>query len=124
VGVSELNSAQNPGARVRVHERRRFRQTSVVSPDPGRALITGVRRRTIPTVCHVNAFKTPTLWGVHKTAPYFHDNSAKTLEDVAAHYNLFFTFTSDPDGPWPIPPLLSLTPQDQTDIVAYMKLLR
>jgi cytochrome c peroxidase len=61
---------------------------------------------------------------VHKTAPYFHDNSAKTLEDVAAHYNLFFSFTSDPDGPGPLPPVLSLTPQDQADIVAYLKLLK
>jgi len=73
---------------------------------------------------NVNAFKTPTLWGVARTAPYFHDNSAKTLADVAAHYNLFFSITSDPDGPGPIPPLLALTPDDQADIVAYMNLLK
>ena len=73
----------------------------------------------------MNAFKTPTLWGVDRTAPYFHDNSAKTLEAVAAHYNFFFSFTSDPDGPGgPIPPLLSLSPDDQADIVAYLKLLK
>ena len=43
---------------------------------------------------------------------------------MAAHYDLFFSFTSDPDGPGPLPPLLSLTPQDQADIVAYLKLLK
>ena len=123
IGVSELNAAQNP-----VHDyvftNADGSKTHVVSPDPGRALITGVAPQDDPTAAHVNAFKTPTLWGVHATAPYFHDNSAKTLEDVAAHYNLFFSVTSDPDGPGPLPPVLSLTPQDQADIVAYMKLLR
>lgn len=124
VGVSELNALQNP-----VHEYVFTNQdgttTSVVSPDPGRALITGVAPKDDPTFSNVNAFKTPTLWGIEKTAPYFHDNSAKTLEQVSAHYNLFFSFTSDPDGPeGPIPPILSLTAQDQTDITAYMKLLK
>ncbi|HET9269433.1 MAG TPA: hypothetical protein VFO31_14765 [Vicinamibacterales bacterium] len=123
VGVSEVNAAQNP-----VHEyvftNRDGSTTHVVSPDPGRALVTGVAPKDDPTFSNVNAFKTPTLWGAHKTAPYFHDNSAKTLEDVAAHYNLFFTLTSDPDGPGPVEPLLSLTAQDQADIVAYMKLLK
>lgn len=123
IGVSEINAAQNP-----VHEfvftNPDGTTTSVFSPDPGRALITGIAPQQDPTFLNVNAFKTPSLWGVGRTAPYFHDNSAKTLEDVAAHYNLFFSIASDPDGPGPIPPLLTLTPQDQADIVAYMKLLR
>jgi cytochrome c peroxidase len=123
VGVSELNAAQNP-----VHDyvftKADGTKTHVISPDPGRALITGVAPDDDAHFDNANAFKTPTLWGVHRTAPYFHDNSAKTLEDVAAHYNLFFSFTSDPDGPGPLPPALSLTPQDQADIVAYLKLLR
>ena len=69
------------------------------------------------------ALKIPTLWGVSKTAPHLHDNSARTLEDVVAHYNKFFEVTSDFDGPGPQPPLIVLTPGDQADIVAYMKLL-
>jgi cytochrome c peroxidase len=32
------------------------------------------------------AFKTPTLREVGQTAPYFHDGSLETLEDVVAHY--------------------------------------
>ncbi len=32
------------------------------------------------------AFKTPTLREIRRTAPYFHDGSAKTLKDVVKHY--------------------------------------
>jgi cytochrome c peroxidase len=61
-------------------------------------------------------FKIPSLWGVKRTAPYFHDNSANTLEEVAAFYtNLFANNTDFP---------VQLTPQDQVDMVAYLKLLR
>lgn len=121
VRVSELNEARNP-----VHEyvftNTDGTETRLVSPDPGRALITGVGKES-GQFDHVNAFKIPTLWGVSRTAPYFHDNSARTLEDVVAHYNKFFEVASDPDGPGPSGPLVVLTPDDQADIIAYMKLL-
>jgi len=61
-------------------------------------------------------FKIPTLWGVKKTAPYFHDNSANTLEEVAAFYTNLFA--NNPDFP------VQLTPQDEVDMIAYLKLLR
>ena len=61
----------------------------------------------------LNAFKIPSLWGLERTAPYFHDNSARTLDEVAQHYARFF----GPIG-------LELTEQDQKDMVAYMKLLK
>jgi hypothetical protein len=32
------------------------------------------------------------LRGVSKTAPYFHDNSAATLEQVIGHYQALFKF--------------------------------
>jgi cytochrome c peroxidase len=88
----------------------------ILSPDPGRALITGKL-----DLDHLNAFKIPQLWGVSNTAPYFHDDSAKTLEDVMRHYKEFFAFVTDPrfDGD----PAIDLTDQDQQDIVAFMKLL-
>jgi cytochrome c peroxidase len=60
-------------------------------------------------------FKIPSLWGVKKTAPYFHDNSAKTLEEVAAFYTNMFAN---------VPDSVQLTPQDEADMVAYLKLLR
>jgi cytochrome c peroxidase len=71
----------------------------------------------------LNAFKISPLRGIRHTAPYFHDNSAKTLEAVLEHYTKFFAIVTDPDGPGPAPPLVVLTPQDQADIVAFLKLL-
>ena len=43
-----------------------------------------VDRRELATLS--GAFKTPTLREVARTAPYFHDGSLETLEDVIAHY--------------------------------------
>jgi cytochrome c peroxidase len=53
--------------------------TDVVSPDPGRALISG-------DPADANKFKIPSLFNVVNTAPYFHDNSAATLEEAVSHY--------------------------------------
>ena len=51
----------------------------VSSRDPERALITGRGDDTATfTFDHANAFKISLLPGIRKTAPYFHDNSAKT----------------------------------------------
>jgi cytochrome c peroxidase len=112
-GVSEFNAAGN---QVREFIVRRGDGTSITvkSPDPGRALITGDFRPN--AFDSLNAFKIPTLWGVRRTAPYFHDNSARTLEDAAAHYAKFFEAITQPN------PLI-LTLQDQKDMVAYLKLL-
>jgi cytochrome c peroxidase len=100
---------------------------TVSSPDPGRALITGRADDFFPfppgSFDNLNAFKISPLRGIRDTAPYFHDNSAKTLEDVVEHYRQFFLIVSDPDGPGPAGPLIVLTEQDKKDIVAFMKLL-
>jgi len=86
----------------------------IVSPDPGRALITGVADVTNLFSESVNAFKIPQLRGIRHTAPYFHDNSRKTLEDLMEHYAMFFNIVTGG---------LELTAQDKQDIVAFMKLL-
>jgi cytochrome c peroxidase len=112
VGVSEFNTAANP-VRVFVFNAGTPAEVRITSPDPGRALITGIVDD--PTLEHVNAFKISALRGIRHTAPYFHDNSARTLADVAAHYATFFRVASGG--------LILLTPQDERDIVAYMKLL-
>jgi cytochrome c peroxidase len=57
--------------------------TLVRSTDPGMALISG-------NVAQLNFFDIPPLYGISKTAPYFHDNSAATLEDVLRHYQADF----------------------------------
>jgi Di-haem cytochrome c peroxidase len=109
VGVSEFNVAGNP-VREFAFRNADGSTTTVTSPDPGRALITG----NAQDAESLNAFKIPPLWGVARTAPYFHDNSAKTLDDVARHYAMFFAAVSP----------IVLTAEDQADMVAYMKLLR
>lgn len=116
--VSELNAAGNPVMDF-VFRNPDGTTTVVSSPDPGRTLITGDASDPIESV---NVFKIPSLRGVSRTAPYFHDNSAKTLEDVLRHYAQFFAIVTDPsiDGD---PPLI-LTEQDQADIIAFLKLLR
>jgi len=112
VGVSEFNDAGNP-VREYVFNAGTPQERRLVSPDPGRALTTGIADD--PTLEHVNAFKISPLRGIRHTAPYFHDNSARTLEDVAAHYANFFKVASGG--------LIVLTPEDERDIVAFMKLL-
>lgn len=61
-----------------------FHNTGVGSeramPDPGRQ---GISRRPADR----GAFKTPTLRGVSRTAPYMHDGSIKTLRQVVEFYN-------------------------------------
>src|SRR5262249_16457013 len=54
-----------------------------VTSDPGRGAMTGDARE-------FGRFDVPTLFGVARTAPYFHDNSASTLEDVVRHYQALF----------------------------------
>jgi cytochrome c peroxidase len=105
---------------------------AVSSPDPG-IMITGVYN--IPMLAQLlppedtclvhpaffaNMFKTPQLFGVRHTAPYFHDNSAKTLEDVLQQYVFFFTSNLG----FPITDSnILLTQQDIDDIIAFLKLL-
>jgi cytochrome c peroxidase len=79
----------------------------------------------IPRAFFANLFKIPTLWGVKDTAPYFHDNGAKTLRDAVAHYQRFFNFTEaqDPVGSRTLGGFIVLTDGDVDDIVAYLQLL-
>ena len=79
--------------------------TMIDSPDPGRALISG-------NPAEADMFKIPTLWNAKNTAPYLHNNAAKTLEALVDHYeNMFHLFG------------LTVSAQDKLDIVAYQKLL-
>jgi cytochrome c peroxidase len=111
VGISEFNPGNNPVREFVFDDGKQ--KVHLFSPDPGRALVTGIVND--PTLEHVNAFKIAPLRGIRHTAPYFHDNSARTLEDVAAHYAFFFNVVTGG--------LISLTLEDQQDIVAFLKLL-
>lgn len=85
----------------------------------GRFVVTG-------DLTDVGAFKTPTLRNIELTAPYMHDGSLKTLEEVVQFYNHGGRLhESDP-----VPELLSggirplnLEPEQEADLVEFMKAL-
>jgi cytochrome c peroxidase len=72
------------------------------TPDPGRAAVTG-------NIADLNAFDTPSLRGLKHTAPYFHDNSAATLQQVIDHYNDHFQF--------------GISQRQAEDLIAFLELL-
>ncbi len=103
--VSELNKAGND-VQTFVVDNGDGTETIIESPDPGRALVTGV-------AAEANFFRIPTVWGAKDTAPYFHDNSAADLQELMDHYSDYFQIVGLP----------ALTEQEKTDIIAYMQLL-
>ena len=131
IGVSSRNLMNHPVRTFAVTDP--CNTTMVVrSPDPG-IMITDVYN--IPMLAQflppkntcilhpgffANMFKTPQLHGVRHSAPYFHDNSAKTLEDVLEQY--VFMFTSNLGFPITDSNIL-LTEQDIRDIIAFLRLL-
>ncbi len=82
-------------------------------PDVGRFAVTHDPRDW-------GVFKTPTLREVARTAPYMHDGSLKTLDDVVEFYNKggIKNKNLDPN----IKPL-NLTDQDKKDLVAFLRAL-
>jgi cytochrome c peroxidase len=70
--------------------------------DPGRAMITG-------KWADIGKFKGPVLRALAARAPYFHNGSAATLDDVIAFYESRF--------------LLALTPEERSDLLAFLRVL-
>jgi cytochrome c peroxidase len=79
--------------------------------DQGRRKISGIEGDH-------GAFRTPTLREIARTAPYMHDGSLKTLEEVVDYYDKGGTANNYLDEE--IFPL-KLTPQDKAALVAFMK---
>ena len=73
------------------------------------------------------------LRGISKTAPYFHNNSAATLEEVLDHYGAFFKRVARLVPPPNLPPFLSsngldldrgfVTMDERAALLAYLKKL-
>jgi len=62
--------------------------TRLTSSDPGRLLLTGYPAAGAPgDIQHMDI---PNLRGIGRTAPYFMNNTAATLEDVLEHYKQFY----------------------------------
>ena len=77
-----------------------------------------------------NKFDVPARRGISATAPYFHNNSAATLEEVVDHYIELFKFirANTPPGV-PPPPVASTdgvhfdrqpTPEERAALLAYL----
>ena len=74
----------------------------VQTTDPGRALITGRWQ-------DIGRFKGPTLRGLAARPPYFHNGSARSLDEVVRFYDERFA--------------IGFTEQERADLVAFLKAL-
>jgi hypothetical protein len=87
----------------------------ILTTDPGRALITGA-------YSDINKFRVPALRALAGRAPYFHNGSAKTLQDVVQHYiNSFGMQVVNSPVPSTDPNVISQ--QEVNDLVAFLKAL-
>jgi len=68
----------------------------------------------------IGAFRTPSLRNIALTAPYFHDGSAATLEDVVRFY--VKGGNENPNRDWQLEPV-ALTESEQRDLVEFLKAL-
>jgi cytochrome c peroxidase len=104
------------------------------SSDPGRALLTGfVGVPGVPAGRDDwNKFDVPGMRGVRHTAPYFHNNSANTLEEVVDHYIEFFKMVRVNSPPGVVPPAVSTDgvnfdrqprPEERAALLAYLRKL-
>lgn len=94
--------------------------------DPGRLLLTG-------QIADVGVMDITQLRGISRTAPYFHNNSAATLEAVLDHYDAFFRRAARLNPPPNLPPILSsnglvvdrgfVTPDERPALLAYLRKL-
>jgi cytochrome c peroxidase len=101
------------------------------SSDPGRALITGFVGGP-PELDDWNKLDVPGLRGISRTAPYFHNNSAATLEEVVEHYIEFFRAGKALVPPGVVPPVASTDgihfdrqprPEERAALLAYLRKL-
>ncbi len=79
--------------------------TRVTTSDPGRMLLTGYPQPGGPG--DIEHFDIPSLRGISRTAPYFINNTAATLEEMLDHYKAFFQRVAIQN---PAAPLLTTQP--------------
>lgn len=91
-----------------------FHNIGVPGKDAGRFAVTKKAKDK-------GAFKTPTLHHITETAPYMHDGSLKTLEEVVDFYNKGGG-KSESKSDLIMP--LELTDQEKKDLLAFLKTLK
>lgn len=102
------------------------------SSDPGRALLTGFVGIGPPQNDDWNKLDVNGLRGTRNTAPYFHNNSADTLEEVIDHYIEFFNRVRAQAPPGVVPVVASTDgvnfnrqprPEERAALLAYLRKL-
>jgi cytochrome c peroxidase len=106
------------------------------SSDPGRALLTGIVAAATagPAAAQDdwNKLDMPALRGIAKTAPYFHNNSAASLEEVVDHYIEFFKRVQTNAAPGVVPPIATTdgihfdrrpAPEEREALLSYLRKL-
>lgn len=105
-----------------------FHNVGVKTTDLGRQLVDKIGMSKefdstpYPFFSTFKAFKTPTLRNVANTAPYFHNGSKKTLEEVVSFYNSGGENPNKSGLAKEIVPL-GLTTEEETQLVAFLKAL-
>ncbi len=94
--------------------------------DPGRLLLTG-------QPADLGVMDVTQLRGISRTAPYFHNNSAATLEEVLDHYDAFFRSVVRQFVPPNFPAIVSsngttvdrgfIAPEEREALLAYLRKL-
>jgi cytochrome c peroxidase len=92
----------------------RFHDIGLPSRDPGRGVVPG-------GTPGLQAFKTPGLRDVARTAPYMHDGSLPTLAAVVRHYA--GGFVARPAVAPSMDRKLRLTPRERADLAAFLRSL-
>jgi len=90
-----------------------FHNIGLNDKDPGRAAVIKDKSLT-------GAVKTPTLRDIALTAPYMHNGSLKTLEEVVDHYD---RGGENKKNLSPMMAKLNLSNQEKSDLVAFLKSL-
>jgi hypothetical protein len=102
IGVSDLDSSLDVSYLPVITLQNRTTHEIKRTTDPGRAMITGLWK-------DVGRLKGPVLRGLASRAPYFHNGSAESLDDVLDFYNKRFN--------------IGLTPQEKQDLIAFLNTL-
>jgi cytochrome c peroxidase len=102
IGVGDLSSPLDVSYLPVITLQNKTTHEIKTTTDPGRALITGLWK-------DVGRLKGPILRGLASRAPYFHNGSAQTLEDVVNFYNTRFN--------------IGLSQQEKQDLIAFLNSL-
>jgi cytochrome c peroxidase len=102
IGVGDLDSSLDVSYLPVITLQNRTTHEIKRTTDPGRAMITGLWK-------DVGRLKGPILRGLASRAPYFHNGSADSLDDVLNFYNKRFN--------------IGLTPQEKKDLIAFLNTL-